>query len=433
MVLLLTDVFLLLTQVLLWIVIGLVTWFVLLKALPKAFLGMLVLLLILLILAVSFFGGPPAPNTGVLEILWRIISFPFSPLGLGLVLLLVLLTGVKISKLVKNVITIALILLVLGCFPIVSYYLAQELELEAIELIRAQPAITGDARRVIVLLGQNTTRLQLKPRREAVPTITPPAPCPEGCTPANTPPKVERPISLEAFQVISQQPIQLTEHGNRIIYAAQLYQEEARAGTRPLIVVSAGERPDRKYKDGESKENISEARDVQIMLTRTLGIPEADIRLDHDGTSVRRSAENVKRLLTETQRFNFGNQLTLVGTALNMNRAALTFARVFDESTTTVRPTDFYTVPSPSSLARRVQGRDLIERQLQVTDLLPSVDALWLSSQAIEEYLNAIYYFLRGWIKFGGVSPLVLSPPATLLPPLSYGAPPPIASAIRLG
>ena len=57
MVLLLTDVFLLLTQVLLWIVIGLVTWFVLLKALPKAFLGMLVLLLILLLRTITLLRG----------------------------------------------------------------------------------------------------------------------------------------------------------------------------------------------------------------------------------------------------------------------------------------------------------------------------------------------------------------------------------------
>ncbi|HEY9654998.1 MAG TPA: hypothetical protein V6C50_05860, partial [Crinalium sp.] len=216
MVLLLTDVFLLLTQVLLWIVIGLVTWFVLLKALPKAFLGMLVLLLILLILAVSFFGGPPAPNTGVLEVLWRIISFPFSPLGLGLILVLILLSGVKLGKVIKNVITGALILLALGCFPLVSYYLAQELEMEAIELIGAQPPLTGDARRVIVLLGQNTTRLQLRPRQGNVPT-------PPATTPANAPQRVERPVSPEAFQAISTQPIQMTEHGDRILYAAQLY------------------------------------------------------------------------------------------------------------------------------------------------------------------------------------------------------------------
>jgi hypothetical protein len=426
MVLLLTDVFLLLTQVLLWIVIGLVTWFVLLKALPKAFLGMLVLLLILLILAVSFFGGPPAPNTGVLEVLWRIISFPFSPLGLGLVLVLILLSGVKLGKVIKNVITAALILLALGCFPLVAYYLAQELEMEAIELIGAQPPLAGDARRVIVLLGQNTTRLQLRPRQGNVPT-------PPATTPANAPQRVERPVSPEAFQAISTQPIQMTEHGDRIIYAAQLYQEEARAGTRPLIVVSAGPRPDRVQREGESREQISEARDIQILLTRTLGVPEADIRLDHEGTSVRRSAENVYRLLTEAQRVNFGNQLTLVGTALNMNRAALTFVRVFNESTIVIRPTDFFTIPPGSHLARRVQGRDLIERQLQATDLLPTVDALWLSSQAIEEYLNAIYYFLRGWIRFGGASPRVLAPPAAILPPSSRPALTSIAAPIRLG
>ncbi len=433
MVLLLTDVFLLLTQVLLWIVIGLVTWFVLLKALPKAFLGMLVLLLILLILAVCFFGGPPAPNTGVVEVLWRIISFPFSPLGLGLILVLILLSGVTLGKVIKNVIMVALVLLALGCFPLVAYYLAQELEMEAIELIGAQPPLAGDARRVIVLLGQNTTRLQLRPRLGDVPTTTPPADCPPGCTAANQPQRVERPVSPEAFQAISTQPIQMTEHGDRILYAAQLYQEEARAGTRPLIVVSAGSRPNRVQKEGESREQISEARDIQILLTRTLGVPEADIRLDHEGISVRRSAENVNRLLTEGQRVDFGNQLTLVGTALNMNRAALTFVRVFNESTIVIRPTDFFTIPPASHLARRVQGRDLIERQLLATDLLPNVDALWLSSQAIEEYLNAIYYFLRGWIRFGGASPRVLAPPTAMLPSPSRLALTSIAAPIRLG
>ncbi len=46
MVLLFTDVFLLLTQVLLWIVVGIFVWLVLLRALPRQFLGLLVLLLI---------------------------------------------------------------------------------------------------------------------------------------------------------------------------------------------------------------------------------------------------------------------------------------------------------------------------------------------------------------------------------------------------
>ena len=405
MVLLLTDVFLLLTQVLLWLVVGLVAWFVLLRALPRAILSTLVLLLILLILALSFFQGPPAPNSGIIEILWRLISFPFSPLGLGLLLLLILFFNTKLSKVVKNVITTVLILLLLGCFPIVAYYLAQELEMEAIELIRAQPALTGDARRVIVLLGQDTTRLQPRPRREAAPTTTTPAPTTGTPAPA-TPQKVERPVTAEAFQVLSQLPIQITEHGDRIIYAAQLYKEEATAGTRPLILVSAPQRPDRKRHDGETGDDISEARDIQTMLTRTFGVPETDIRLDSNGTDIHRSAENVRQLLTGTQRVNFGNQITLVGTAINMNRAALTFAQIFDDSTITVRPTDFYTVPAADRMRRLVQGRDLIEHQILVTDLIPSVESLSISSHVIEEYLNALYYFLRGWIKIGGVPSL---------------------------
>ena len=67
MVLLVTDVFLLLTQVLLWILVGLAARFVLLKALPKAFLGGLVLVLLVAVTALTFFKG--APETG-LHSLW---------------------------------------------------------------------------------------------------------------------------------------------------------------------------------------------------------------------------------------------------------------------------------------------------------------------------------------------------------------------------
>jgi hypothetical protein len=55
MVLLVTDVFVLLTQVLLWVVVGLFTWYVLLRALPKAFLGGLVIALLLGVSALTFY------------------------------------------------------------------------------------------------------------------------------------------------------------------------------------------------------------------------------------------------------------------------------------------------------------------------------------------------------------------------------------------
>ncbi len=382
MVLLLTDVFLLLTQVLLWLVVGLITWFVLLKALPRAFLSTLVLLLILVVLALSFISGPPRDGS-VLEILWRIISFPFTPLGLGLILLLLLLSGTKLTKFARNAISVGLVIIALGTLPLVAYYLAQELEMEAIELIRPLPALNDGGRRVIVLMGQGTTHPFLRARQEQIPTNQA---------------RPELYVSEDAYQVLSQLPVQLTDKGDRIIYAAQLYQEQTQAGTNPLIIVSAGTRPNRLRKEGERTEEISEARDIQTFLTRTLNVPETAILLENEGNTVRRSAERIKQLLND-QNIPFGNQVTLVTSGMNMHRTALTFGRLFGEVVINARPTDFHTLPPPDSLRSILQGRDLVERQLQATDFLPSAQALSLSSEAIDEYLSSFYYFLRGWIK----------------------------------
>lgn len=381
MVLLLTDVFLLLTQILLWIIVGLVIWFFLSKVLSRQFLGLLVLFLFLIVIVLAFVQGGISEPGSVLDVIWRVISFPLTPFGLGLVLLLVLLSGTKVSTLVRRLIYLGLILLVLGSMPIISYLLAQELEMEAIELVAPAPDLTGGGRRVIVLLGRDTTRTQLRPQQGAPPTdVT----------------GVERAISPNQYQVLSQLPIQMTEHADRIVYAAQLYRENG--AQAPLIVVSAGRRSDRVQKEGERKEDISEARDIETMLTRTFGIPAGDILLDHDNGNTRNSAENTRRLLQD-QQINFGNQIMLVGSALTMNREALTFREVFNDSRIIARPTDFFTLPRRERLGLVAAGRDLVERNVQVTDILPTAEAFYISSQAIQEYLNSFYYFLRGWIR----------------------------------
>ncbi|MDX2241660.1 MAG: YdcF family protein [Leptolyngbyaceae cyanobacterium bins.302] len=384
MVLLLTDVFLLLTQILLWIVVGLVIWYFLSKVLDQKFLGLLVLLLLLAVIVLAFFRGGINEPGSVLEILWRLISFPLTPLGLGLILLLVLFNSPKAAKgLVRNLIIGALILLALGSIPLVAYFLAQELEMEAIELIAPAPQLEAGGRQVIVLLGRNTTRPQLRPRVNPVP---------------QDPPAVERAITANQFEILSTLPVQLTEHGDNIVYAAQLYQQETQRGTNPLIVVSAGQRSDRRRQETEVREEISEARDIQRMLTQTFRVPENGILMDHENGNIRSSAEKVRELL-QNQQINYGNQIMLVGSALNMNRAALTFREVFRESRIIARPTDFYTLPDRRRLEAVAVGRDIVEREIQITDILPTADAFCLSSKALQEYLNSFYYFLRGWIK----------------------------------
>lgn len=430
MVLLLTDVFLLLTQVLLWIVIGLVTWFVLLKALPKAFLGMLVLLLILLILAVSFFQGPSVfDSSDIFRTLWYLISLLFKPLSLAVILLLILLTGAKINKVVGRIIRIGLVLLLACCLPIVSYFLAQELEWEGIKMIQPTSAQVSGATSVIVLLGQGTTRPFLGPRTTCSP-LRPTQVSPATARPATPrPPDSEEPMTTEAYRVLTQAPtqlpIQLTDKADRLLYAAQLYRQNPNS----QIVISAPRRLDRKTKDGETKELVSEAKDIQTFLNQSLGVPcEAMRFLDHDGVSIRRSAENIKKILDDNK-IGYGNRLTVVNTAMSTERTYRTFREVFGFCPV-AQPTDFYTVPSRSKLevvklSNQLPERDLVEHEIQATDFLPSVDALFLGSQAIEEYSSSLYYFLRGWIKFrdlrdcGGVAVAPLGRSQTFSPPSS--------------
>ncbi len=396
MVLLVTDVFVLLTQVLLWVVVGLFVWYVLLRALPRVFLGGLVLVLLLGVLALTFFKG--SPDTGLLGDIWRIIAVPLSPFGIILILLLIgfsdLVRGKGLSKTGVTLVRIAVPALLILSVPAVSYFLAQRAEAEAIQIVRPAPAeaLPGGARRVIVVLAQDTTQLQLRPRQLGVPAptnpnrdqgrlIAPPEPIPE-----------------TTYSLLTDQPTQLTERGDRLIYTSQLFQQQR--GNSPIVIVSAGDHPERNRKEGESRESVSEARDAANFL-RNRGV--TDIIEDSKSPTVHDSAVNVQEIL-QRQNINYGNQLFLVTSAIEMSRAALTFDREFANRgnagfTVIPRPTDFQTLPLADSLRNRVQGRDLVERTFQLSDLLPTVDAFRVSSKVISEYMTSIYYFLRGWIR----------------------------------
>jgi uncharacterized SAM-binding protein YcdF (DUF218 family) len=393
MVLLVTDVFILLTQVLLWVVVGIFAWYILLRALPRVFLGGLVLLLLLGVAAFTFFKG--SPDVGLIGDIWRIIAIPFTPLGLLLILLLIafsdLVRGKSLSKTGVLLLRIAVPVLLILSLPAVSYFLAQRAEAEAIQDVRLVPeASLGGAQRVTVVLAQDTTRLQLRPRQLSAPGTT-------GGNESNRAPLIQppEPISEGTYGLLSSQPIQLTERGNRLLYTAQLAKQQG-----GVVVVSAGSRPGRDRKEGESRESVSEARDAANFL-RAQGVQ--NILEDPNSETVHDSAVNVRQLLDRSN-VNYDGQITLVTSALQMPRAALTFRQEFAAQrdgnfSVLPRPTDFYTLPPREALRNRVQGRDLIERNFRLADILPSIDALELSSKVINEYITSIYYFLRGWIR----------------------------------
>ncbi len=391
MVLLVTDVFLLLTQVLLWILVGLAARFVLLKALPKAFLGGLVLLLLVAVTAMTFFNG--SPSGGLLGDLWQIISVVLNPYGLILVLLCVVWRDVESGgKFNKILLRIGVASLLVFSLPLVANFLAQRTEMEAVQIMQPNVAtLPAGARRVIVLLGQNTTRLKLSPRVESAPPVK----------------KVDRSglfpppeaISEGRLGLLAGLPVQLTERGNRILGAAQAFNSER--GNNPLLIVSAGPRLERMEK-GEKKEDISETADIIKLLQTQFGIPGTSMIADHNSRSMIETAQNVRKIL-EDRNISYGNQIMVVTSAIETSRAALTFGKELAPSgqgiTIISRPTDFYTIPPKATLETQAKGKDLIERNFMVSDLLPNVDALQLSTKVLNEALTSLYYFLRGWIR----------------------------------
>jgi hypothetical protein len=392
MVLLVTDVFLLLTQILLWILVGLAARFVILKALPKAFLGGLVLALLVVVTAMTFFSGSPQP--GLLGEVWQLISVLFNPLGLILVFLSVVWSDAEKKGLTatsKLLLRIAMISLLIMSLPLIANFMMQRSELEAISVTRPEvPGLPVGAQRVVVLMAKDTTRLGLKipaaikpgnpkaPDRNAI--IQPPEPISGGN------------INLLADQV------QLTERGDRIFQAARVF----RSIGANYLVVSADQYPGRSKKDGESWESISEAAKVKEILRDRLGIPDGAILVDYQSPTVQASAAGVRRLL-EKSNINPGGQLTIVTSALQTSRTALTFKREFDplaqNFTIISRPTDFYTIPPKAALEGRLQGADLVERNFSVADIIPTTEALDTSSKVMTEALTSLYYFLRGWIR----------------------------------
>jgi hypothetical protein len=397
--LLVTDVFLLLTQVLLWILVGLAARFILLQALPKAFLGSLVLTLLVVVTALTFFSGSPGGgvDSGVLGEIWQLISVIFNPLGLVLILLGVVWWDMdkgKFSKSSKVLLRIGIVALLLMSLPLVSNFLVQRSELEAIQISRPENfALPAGSRRVIVLMGQGTTELTVRPRTQA-PVTEPPKPSGSNNWLQPPPPIQEGNYGLLVSQA------QLSGKGDRILYAAQLFNQER--GNAPLLVVSAGQYPGRVRKSGETRESASEANDISRILQAQLGIPGGSILVDPESSTVQASSVNVRKLLEKNQ-VSYGDQLMIVTSALESSRTSLTFQNEFVANgrplTVISRPTDFQMVPPKETLASRLQGSDVIERGLRVGDFVPSVTALERSSNLVTESLTSLYYFLRGWVR----------------------------------
>ncbi|MBD2729094.1 hypothetical protein H6G96_22960 [Nostoc sp. FACHB-892] len=146
--------FLLLSRVLLWLLIGTIVYSLFQRFYPSgSFVGRLILVVILVIVALSFLN----PNEPAVASLWRMLSFPLRPLGASVLMMIFAAQRIKgggIDKPGGYLIGWALTILLLASTPAVAYF-----------LYRAPLAMTGETyvatatptSGTLVALGQQTT------------------------------------------------------------------------------------------------------------------------------------------------------------------------------------------------------------------------------------------------------------------------------------
>ena len=169
------------------------------------------------------------------------------------------------------------------------------------------------------------------------------------------------------------QSVELNEGGDRVFYAALLYQQQK----APLIILSGGQI---EWLGGSSAESKAMATILQ-----QIGIPASAIIEEPLSRNTYENAVNVKKILT-----NRGiGRVLLVTSAMHMPRSLLIFKR--QGITAIAAPTDF--------LVSNYELQELgITPQSKLLSLLPDANELEHFTSAVKEYVGLVVYRLRGWL-----------------------------------
>jgi len=114
--------FLLLSRVLLWLLIGTIVYSLFQRFYPSGtFAGRLVLVIVLIVIALSFIN----PNEPAVASLWRLISFPLKPLGASVMMMFAAqkIKGGGIDKPGGYLVGWALTILLFASTPAIAYFL----------------------------------------------------------------------------------------------------------------------------------------------------------------------------------------------------------------------------------------------------------------------------------------------------------------------
>ncbi|QLE42415.1 hypothetical protein FD723_19605 [Nostoc sp. C052] len=146
--------FLLLSRVLLWLLIGTIVYSLFQRFYPSGtFVGRLILVVILVIVALSFLN----PSEPAVASLWRMLSFPLKPLGASVLLMILAAQKIKAGGIEKPggvLLGWALTILLLASTPAVAYFLYRAPLAMADQNYVATAAPTSGT---LVALGQPST------------------------------------------------------------------------------------------------------------------------------------------------------------------------------------------------------------------------------------------------------------------------------------
>ena len=257
----------------------------------------------------------------------KLIPLFIYPLGLTTILLIVaLLLGLKRSRWTALPIFLALIILLTASNPFLSDRLVKSLEWQYFP-----PSEMPNTDAIVVLGG-------------AARSVSPP-------------------------RIIAE----LNEHGDRLLYAAQLYQE----GKAPLIILSGGRIPWFGRSD-------SEASDMAEIL-QIMGVPKEAIIEEPNSLNTYQNALYTKEILEKEGI----KQVILITSAFHMPRSVLIFRRQGIDIIPA--PTDFWI--SEQKLQEYNQSLES-----KVITLLPNTGSLDRTTRALKEYIGKFVYRLRGWL-----------------------------------
>lgn len=167
--------------------------------------------------------------------------------------------------------------------------------------------------------------------------------------------------------------VDLSEQGDRVFYAGQLYRE----GKAPVVISSGGRIA---WRGGGPPESADMAQILQ-----TLGVPSSAILQDPTSLNTYQNAINVHKIMKERGI----KRVLLVTSAMHMPRSLRIFQRQGIDAIPA--PTDFL-------VSQQESEEPNSSPQAVVLSLLPDSDRLDRTTKALKEYIGMVIYRLRGWL-----------------------------------